>query len=81
VISQIGTGPLHAVNNMMQKGQYIQLLDNFLFPKIKEWHFHAGWSSMPFCQSCEVIYTVTMLKVLEWPGNSRDMNPIKNIWE
>jgi hypothetical protein len=37
VISWKGTGPLHAVNGKMLKEQYTQVLDNCLFPKMKEW--------------------------------------------
>jgi hypothetical protein len=37
VISWKGTGPLHAVNGIMREEQCIQVLDKFLFPKMKEW--------------------------------------------
>jgi hypothetical protein len=37
VISWKGTGPLHAANGTIPKEQYIQVVDNCLFPKMKEW--------------------------------------------
>jgi hypothetical protein len=68
VISWKGTGPLHAVNGMMQKEQYIQLLNNCLFPKMKEWFPENDGIFMQDgapCHTAKAVmnyHTVTMLK-------------------
>jgi hypothetical protein len=38
VITGKGIGPLHAVKGTIRKEEYKQVLDNCVFPKIKEWY-------------------------------------------
>lgn len=60
-------GPLHIVNGSTWKercikssGQLPLSRNKRMIPR-KWWHFHAGWTSMTYCQSCEwIISTVTM---------------------
>jgi hypothetical protein len=87
VISWEGTGPLHAANGTMRKEQYIHVLDNCLFPKMKGWFpenhgifMQDGAPYLTAKAAMNYLYSHSV-EVLEWPGNSPDMNPVENIWE
>ncbi|GFX52998.1 uncharacterized protein TNCV_3228661 [Trichonephila clavipes] len=44
-------------------------------------HFNARWSSLPYSSVYQSLLGEQNIPPLDWPGNSPDMNPIKNVWE
>lgn len=88
VISGKGTGRLYVVKGMMRQDQYKEVLQNRLIPQLREW-FPNG-EPFIFMQDGAPYHTarfaITFLQeqnipLLDWPGNSPDMNPIENVWK
>ncbi|GFX34304.1 uncharacterized protein TNCV_3226511 [Trichonephila clavipes] len=49
--------------------------------KWKTMHFHTRWSSLTYSSVYQAFLAEQNIPLLDWPGNSPDMNPIENIWE
>ena len=81
-----GLGPLVPVEGMMKSDQYIQILQRRVVPELQK-RFPDG--NGIFQQDLAPCHTLKKVKfffsdnnicVLEWPGNSPDINPIENLW-
>jgi len=92
VISFYGTGRLYIVEGTMKQEQYRKVIENRLLPQLRDWALKKGQQGtgdfifMHDGAPCHKAKAVTEylrvndVQVLEWPGNSPDMNPIENIW-
>ncbi|GFV87547.1 transposable element Tcb2 transposase [Trichonephila clavipes] len=84
VISGKGTGHLYVVKGMMRQDQCKDVLKNRLIPQLEKWrtiHFYARWNSLPYSSVYQSCFGRTKYPLLDWPGNSLDMNTIENVWE
>lgn len=88
VISGKGTGRLYIVEKTMRQDQYKRVLETRLIPQMREWFSDDEEAILMHDKApCHTAKSVTSflqqnrVKVLEWPGNSPDMNPIENAWE
>lgn len=91
-LSVYGTGRLYIVNGNMRQDQYKSVLEDRLLPQMREWALKQGLEGlgdfifMHDGAPCHKGKTVTKflkdngVRVLPWPGNSPDMNPIENLW-
>ncbi|GFW55375.1 uncharacterized protein TNCV_117591 [Trichonephila clavipes] len=88
VISGKGTGRLDVVKVMMRQDQYKDALQNRLIPQLEEWFpngepyiFMQDGAPCPTARSIKAILAEQNIPLLDWPGNSPDMNPIEKVWE
>ncbi|KAJ4446788.1 hypothetical protein ANN_13486 [Periplaneta americana] len=82
-----GHGRLYFVQGMMRQYQYIKVLKERLLPQVREWFPDGYFVFMHDSAPCHKANKVTKflsdnnIKVLDWPGNSPDLNPIENTRE
>lgn len=87
IISGKGTGRLYIFKGMMRQDQNIEVLKTKMLPQVQEWFSNGDYVFMHDSAPCHTAKKVKIflgeknVKVLEWPGNSPDLNPIENLTE
>lgn len=88
VISGKGLGRLYVVEGIMRQDQYRDVLQHRLLPQLRDWF--GEMEKFIFMQDGAPCHTAKSIKkflseekvpLLDWPGNSPDVNPIENVWE
>lgn len=85
-MSAHGAGRLHICEGSMEKTQYLQVLQSRAVPQMASWFPESSGifmhDSAPCHRAkiCAEFLHQKGITVLDWPGNSPDLNPIETLW-